>query len=277
MAFGLATLVCSLNLACSAGDAQGNAGDRAKEPVKTSVKKDADWGTVKGKVVWADKELPKAEEIVVGGSDPKECLRNGPLFRQTYVVDKDTKGVHWAVVWLIPADTKDKTAKLPIAPALKAFKEKVEVDQPCCMFEPHVTCIRQGQKIVYKNSGGVSHNVNIVGGSRNPNLNQTIPPGKSMEVDDWKASPYAVEFSCGTHKWMKGWVRVFDHPYFAVTNAKGEFEIKDAPAGDYRIVGWHETNGYILPEKSPDKFGIPITIKKGDTTEVKINLMPEKK
>ena len=33
---------------------------------------------------------------------------------------------------------------------------------------------------------------------------------------------------------------MFDHPYFAITDADGKFEIKDAPAGKWRVVYWHE-------------------------------------
>jgi plastocyanin len=231
-----------------------------------------EWGTVKGKVVWAEKEPPKRDKITVD-ADPKECLRKGDLYRETYVVDSKTGGVRWAVVWLIP---ENKTGKMPVNPKVDKFPETVEVDQPCCAFEPHVLAIRQGQKVICKNSGGVPHNVNIVGGTRNPNLNQTIPPGGKLEVDGWKASPYAVPFSCGVHKWMNGYVRVFDHPYYAVTNAKGEFEIKGAPAGKYRLVAWHEKPGWLLGDKKPDKFGKVIEIKKDGTTEVTIDLHPEK-
>lgn len=40
------------------------------------------------------------------------------------------------------------------------------------------------------------------------------------------------------------WLRSFDHPYFAVTDAQGNFEIKLAPAGRCRIVVWHEAAGF---------------------------------
>ena len=39
---------------------------------------------------------------------------------------------------------------------------------------------------------------------------------------------------------MTGYVRVFDHPYYALTDEDGTFEIKNAPAGKFRIVFWHE-------------------------------------
>jgi hypothetical protein len=64
---------------------------------------------------------------------------------------------------------------------------------------------------------------------------------------------------------MTGYVRVFDHPYYAVTDKDGKFEIKNAPTGDYRIVYWHE-NGFRGGAEG--RFGDEITIK-GPTTDVK--------
>jgi hypothetical protein len=39
---------------------------------------------------------------------------------------------------------------------------------------------------------------------------------------------------------MNGWIYVFDHPYFAVTDADGSFTIKDVPPGDHVLELWHE-------------------------------------
>ena len=64
---------------------------------------------------------------------------------------------------------------------------------------------------------------------------------------------------------MTGYVRVFDHPYFAVTDENGNFEIKNAPAGKFRIVYWHE-NGIRGGAKG--RAGDVIEIK-GPTTELK--------
>jgi hypothetical protein len=66
---------------------------------------------------------------------------------------------------------------------------------------------------------------------------------------------------------MKAWVGIFDHPYFAVTDKNGKFEIKDAPAGKYRLFVWHEEVGYLGGVKG--RNGQVITIKKDGTTDVK--------
>ena len=35
------------------------------------------------------------------------------------------------------------------------------------------------------------------------------------------------------------------NPYFAVSDAKGNFEIKDLPAGELEFQVWHEHCGYV--------------------------------
>lgn len=238
------------------------------------------WGTIKGQVIWPEKDLPVRPELTVN-ANPKECLKNGPLLAETYIVDKATKGVKYVTVWLIPADAENvkdykKMGNMPIHPALKAIKNKeVEVDQPCCMFIPSVIALREGQTLVAKNSSEIAHNVKIDGSSSgNPDINPIIPAGKSFPVPDWKATGLgAVPMSCSIHGWMKGHIRVFNHPYFAVTNDKGEFEIKDAPAGNFRIVMFHPTPGFI----NGDRLGKPITIKDGAVTDLgKVDCKPPK-
>jgi hypothetical protein len=39
---------------------------------------------------------------------------------------------------------------------------------------------------------------------------------------------------------MNAFVYVANHPYVALTNENGDFEIKDVPPGTYTIKMWHE-------------------------------------
>ncbi len=221
----------------------------------------AGWGTVKGTVVWKG-ALPAVKNAVVD-TDPKECLKNGPVPNEEYVIDKNTKGVKWVMVWLAPEKDGDV---LPVHPSLKEPASKtVKLEQPCCQFIPHVLGIREGQTLQVTNGAAVPHNIKIDGGSKNPNLNQSIPPGGDLKVDDWKASRNVVPFACNVHKWMGGKLWVFNHPYFTVTNDKGEFEIKNAPAGKFRIVVWQEGQGWVAGEKGekPTRAGKMIEIPEG--------------
>ena len=92
-------------------------------------------------------------------------------------------------------------------------------------------------------------------------------------MNETREAPRPVVIECNIHPWMKGWVRVFDHPYFAVTDADGKFEIKNAPAGKYNIVMWQEGQGWV----NGGKTGQTIEIMAGKTVEVNEKVKPDDK
>ncbi|HWE37464.1 MAG TPA: carboxypeptidase-like regulatory domain-containing protein [Isosphaeraceae bacterium] len=55
------------------------------------------------------------------------------------------------------------------------------------------------------------------------------------------------------HPWMTAWWLVLDHPYFAVTDEKGAFEIRDVPTGPQQVVVWHEALGAEADPRPPAK------------------------
>lgn len=223
------------------------------------------WGTIKGQVVWDGDKAPKKVEITPD-KDKAECTKNGQLFKDNIVVNPKNKGVRWCVVYL--ANAKGKQLDIPIHPNLKNIKNKtVTIDQPCCQFEPHALVLREGQTLLVKNSAAIPHNVRIIGSGTWGGLNQLVPAGGKFTVENIPPHwiPYGVE--CNIHGWMKGRLGVFNHPYFAVTDEDGKFEIKDAPAGDFRLVISHD-EGWVIGDEKPERKGKKITIKAGQTTDL---------
>ncbi len=49
-----------------------------------------------------------------------------------------------------------------------------------------------------------------------------------------------VRFKCDVHPWMASWVGVVAHPFFAVSDNAGKFDIKGLPPGTYTLEAWHE-------------------------------------
>jgi hypothetical protein len=68
-----------------------------------------------------------------------------------------------------------------------------------------------------------------------------------------------VPFKCDVHGWMNAYVGVLDHPYFAVSDKDGKFDIKNLPAGTYTIEAWHEKLGTMTQS---------VTIAAKDTKEI---------
>jgi hypothetical protein len=227
------------------------------------------WGTVKGKVEL--KGNPPAKKEVAVDKDPQHCLSKGPIYLEDLVVNPKNKGIRWVVVWLAKDDggKADHTADLPTHPNLKAVgKKQVVIDQPCCRFEPHIAVLRAGQDLVGRNTGAVPHNFRVTGNKENRAIgtNPILPVKGELVIKAEDLQPYHMPnlVGCDLHKWMSAFFFVLPHPYFAVTDEDGNFEIKNAPAGKHRLVMWHD-KGWVLPGL---KNGQEIEIKAGKTTDV---------
>ena len=120
-------------------------------------------------------------------------------------------------------------------------KEHPVMDQKKLTFIPHVMAVLKGTTVDFLNSDTVLHNVYwpSVGGNRKLAHNLgTWPQGqkKSFTFDDLGAVPLL----CNVHPEMSAYIIVTPTPYFAVTNAQGEYTIKDVPPGKYTLKAWSE-------------------------------------
>ena len=117
------------------------------------------------------------------------------------------------------------------------------LEQANFRYSPRVQGILFGQGIEFINSDPSSHNVHLrVGTDTLANFAQ--PPGQRTVVPIRRpASPIKVQNDVCA--WMKAYVHVMRHPFFAVTDSQGRFSIKDLPAGEYTLAAWHEVFGTI--------------------------------
>jgi hypothetical protein len=224
---------------------------------------EGEWGTVKGRIVWGGDKLPEAKTVNVN-KDQDHCLSQGQIPDESLVINPKNKGIRWVFVWLAPVTAQ---AKMPIHPSLEHPKSKdASIDQPCCRFEPHALALQTGQELTTKNSSPIAHNINWQGGIKNAGGNVILPAGKAFTMPQLKPDRFPVKLACNIHPWMSAWVRIFDHPYYAITDKDGAFEIKLAPAGDFRLVIWQESTGYL--GGAAGRNGQQITIKSNGVTDL---------
>jgi len=121
--------------------------------------------------------------------------------------------------------------------------EAVTLTNLKCVFEPHVSVGFKGNKFTEKNDDPIFHNIHTyLNGKTMYNIGL---PEKGSTVTKPLTKTGLIEVTCDSHPWMKGYLYVFDHPYATVTNAKGEFLIKDVPPGTYTVEAWHEALGKV--------------------------------
>jgi len=219
------------------------------------------WGTLKGRVVFSA-DAPAAKILIAKGDksvkDGEVCAKQD-IPNERLVVNAANKGVRYAIVYL----PKPTAVKKEAEAAAKAAE--VIFDQKNCTFLPHVLVAMKGAVVTVKNSDAVGHNANAVG-LINTRFNMTTPPGSPPIPQPIRApEPKPGDVNCDIHNWMKSYWFALGNPYFAVTDADGNFEIKDVPAGDQKVVVWAESlgPGYITPTS-----GESITIKAdGETSK----------
>jgi plastocyanin len=118
----------------------------------------------------------------------------------------------------------------------------VTLDQNGCHYKPHVLGVMTKQPITITNSDPTTHNIHFTP-TKNPDWNQSQPNGAASLTHTLNApevSPSLVPVKCNQHPWMKSYVGVLRHPFFAVTAEDGSFTIKGVPPGKYTVVAWHE-------------------------------------
>ncbi len=118
----------------------------------------------------------------------------------------------------------------------------VELDQNGCKYVPHVMGVVAGQTIEILNSDNTTHNIHPTPKS-NREWNESQGP-KSMPLEkSFPREELMLAVKCNQHPWMKMYVNVVKHSFFAVSGKDGKFEIKGLPPGDYTIAAVHETLG----------------------------------
>jgi len=112
-----------------------------------------------------------------------------------------------------------------------------------CLYSPRIIVMRWGDRLVLKNNDPKLHIIHAYAARRTV-FNVALPfPGNSLETTRKIKGPGLLEVNCDTHAWMRAYVHVFGHPFFALTDDRGFFSIGGVPAGRYALKAWHEKAG----------------------------------
>ncbi len=138
-------------------------------------------------------------------------------------------------------------------------RSPVLLDQVGCAYNPRVVALQTGQPLHVINGDNIIHNVHT-DSTKNPPVNLAMPNGQS-KYDLTFSKPEIFAAKCDVHPWMKGWIGVFPNPFFAVTDSKGHFTIKQVPPGTYTLVAHHERFGDLEQKITIPSSNAPVEAK----------------
>ena len=113
-----------------------------------------------------------------------------------------------------------------------------ELDNAKCRFVPRVQTASVGQFLLMKNSDPILHTAHAYTPEGQPHFNVGLYPGRVSRKPLAKAGVFKI--LCEVHPWMSAYVVVSEHPYHAVTDVYGEYQVTEVPPGRYRLRVWHE-------------------------------------
>jgi hypothetical protein len=230
-------------LSAALGGAQAVAQAKgAKTASKYEVIQVTNGGAITGKVTFTG--TPPAIKLAVN-KDEETCHSEKPSPRLTVGAGG---GVKNAIVFLEDVTKGKGIADLPAG----------SLDQKECEYVPHVQIHPIDKEFLVHSSDPILHNVNMLYKEGNQTIMNTpfpAPTGDRPVKKKFKKPGLAFAKCDAGHIWMSAFVYAVEHPYYAVTDAEGNFTIGDVPPGKYKLVMWH--SGYQLKETQKDASGNP--------------------
>ncbi|MCP4930360.1 MAG: hypothetical protein QGI44_01735 [Candidatus Marinimicrobia bacterium] len=203
-------------------------------------------GDVTGRVKYIGKP-PKAKRLRMDADPVCAASHKETALAESFIVDADGNLAN-VIVYLNGVSFNGNP---PTTPAI--------LDQNGCLYSPHVFAVMAGQQIDILNGDKTMHNIHALP-KVNKEFNKGMPKSLKKISTVFKKAEDVFVIKCDVHPWMKSYTRVFDHPYFAVTNTDGTFNISNVPDGTYEIIAWQEKFGSKRTQSQS------ITVKGGKAT-----------
>jgi plastocyanin len=188
----------------------------------------------------------------IGTVPPPEVIltTDGSTTRHSdLVVDPKTKGLRYVVAVLENAPAQPKVTKA----------KPVLVDQRDMVFVPRVVAVQHGQAVSFDNSDSCNHSVMASSTVPANQFNVFVSNGKPYE-HSFEAQKHPLQIGCSLHAWMRAWVYVVPHPWFAVSDESGRFQINEVPPGKYTLRLRHPDTGHQERREVEVQAGKPLEL-----------------
>ena len=214
----------------------GSKTDTAEAPKKEAAPAaapvdDANAGTVTGKVAFTGAK-PAMKTLSMDATPACARAHTTPQKSQEVVVN-DNGTLRNVFVW-VKAGLPDRQWAPPAG--------AVKLDQKGCMYEPHVFGVMTNQDIEINNDDPTNHNIHPLP-KENREWNESQPPKSEAKKRNFPRQEVMIPVKCNVHPWMRSYIGVVSHPFFAVTGDDGTFSLKGVPPGTYTVEAWHEKYG----------------------------------
>ncbi|HEV8719399.1 MAG TPA: carboxypeptidase regulatory-like domain-containing protein [Candidatus Binatia bacterium] len=192
-----------------------------------------DGASIVGEVKFTD--TPPRLAAVKVTKDQDYC--GATLPNDSYLIDPNG-GLKNAVVFIeaAPVTTPADPQKLNV------------IENSGCRYVPRIHAMQKGERLRIRNNDPKLHILHSYLQQKTVFMLSLPFKNTILEATHKIRDAGILKLVCDTHAWMLGYVHVFDHPFFAVTDDKGAFSIANVAPGTYTLKAWHEEAGVRIQE-----------------------------
>ncbi len=225
-------LAAAFLISCGGGGGSESSGKQPASAPPAAPADPATLGTIQGKVAFTGAK-PEPKPLSMDATPACARMHTGPVYSEDVVLNAN--GTLKNAFIYIKSGLPEREYPTPTA--------SVKLDQKGCIYTPHVVGLMVNQTLEISNSDDTNHNIHPMP-KINREWNESQPPKGDVKIKSFpKPELPPILFKCNIHPWMRAWVGVSSHPFFAVTGDDGTFTIKDVPAGEYTLEVWQERYG----------------------------------
>lgn len=204
---------------------------QTEAPLPVAHIDDATAGIITGRVLFTG-DAPAMPVIDMSSNPNCEREHKTPQKAETVVVNSNHT-LRNVFIWI-----KDGLPREQWTPP----SQPATLDQKGCVYEPHVLGIMTDQQLEILNDDPVNHDVHAEC-QINPPWNESQPPRAEHKFKRFDSPEVLFPVTCNVHPWMRSYIGVSPHPFFAVTGDDGTFTLKGVPPGAYTVEAVHEKFG----------------------------------
>ncbi len=214
-----------------------------------------EYGSVAGQVVF-DGAIPQPRIIARQGSGPVPQQPTEDVFDESLLIDNDSHGVANVFVWPVKVPSiHPRYESRELKAALMAFDGR--------RVEPRCLLLETGQKLSFHATSGTIATA-YLRTLFNQGWHVAVPDKHGLDVSlppFQREEKHPIRLTSSLQPWLEGWIKLSDHPYAALSDHDGRFQINWLPAGNYEFMVWHEKAGYLARR-------LPVTVRDRKITRI---------
>ncbi len=213
------------------------------------------YGSVAGQVVF-EGTIPQPRVIARQGSGPVPEEPAEDVFDESLLIDSKSKGVANVFVWpvKVPSIHPRFDEREPQSARMTFDGRRVE---PRCLL------LETGQELRFHSKPG-SMSTAYLRTLFNQGWHVAVPGNKEEGVSlppFQRQEQHPIRLTSNLQPWLEGWIKLSDHPYAALSDHDGRFQINWLPAGNYEFMVWQEKAGYLARR-------LPVTVRDRKITRI---------